>query len=117
MVYAQHLKCCDHKGHVGSTPTPSTMYCVYILQSIKDKRTYVGYAKNIDIRFEEHMNGKVDATRNRRPFIILFIEESFDLATAKIRERYWKSGAGRRKLKTYFQCGFPPIKDGRGSLK
>jgi|SRR3989344_1317265 len=85
------------------------MYFVYILKSLKDKRTYTGYAKDVSIRFLEHNSGKVKATRKRRPFGLLFIEKCDNLANAKRREIYWKSGAGRRKLKEYFIKGFPPI--------
>ncbi|MEK7106885.1 MAG: GIY-YIG nuclease family protein [Patescibacteria group bacterium] len=84
------------------------MYQVYILQSIKDKRTYVGYTKNLKIRLAEHNLGKVNATKNRRPFKPIYCENSLDLKDAKRRESYWKSGGGRRKLKKYFEIGFPP---------
>ncbi len=85
------------------------MYKVYILQSLKTLRTYVGYTKNFDIRFKEHNSGKVLATRNYKPWKVLYIESCDSLKQAKLREKYWKSGGGRRKLKTYFQNGFPPI--------
>jgi 8-oxo-dGTP diphosphatase len=82
-------------------------YC-YILQSQKDKRTYVGYTGNLQERLLLHNQGKVKATKRRRPFMILYTEELSDLALAKKRELYWKSSAGRRKLKEYFMYGFPP---------
>jgi putative endonuclease len=85
------------------------MFFVYILKSEKDGRTYVGFCENIEKRLNDHNSGKVDATRNRRPLEILFLEKLNNLETAKIRERYWKSGAGRRKLKHFFEKGFPPI--------
>jgi len=87
------------------------MFSVYILQSEKDKRTYVGFCKDIDNRLHEHNLGKVNATKNRRPLQIIFREEIKDLKEAKKRERYWKSGVGRRKLKDFFKYGFPPIQD------
>jgi len=84
------------------------MYQVYILLSQKDKRTYVGHTKNLKDRLLEHNSGKVIATKHRRPFTVLMIEKCQTLTEAKYRERYWKSGGGRRKLKYYFQRGFPP---------
>jgi hypothetical protein len=30
-----------------------------------------------------------------------------NITQAKKREKYWKSGAGRRKLKSFFKNGFP----------
>jgi putative endonuclease len=85
------------------------MYRVYILASLKDGRTYVGFSHDIEIRLKEHNAGKVDATKHRRPFKVIYIEDCFNLAEAKRRELYWKSGGGRRKLKEFYQNGFPPI--------
>jgi putative endonuclease len=83
-------------------------YC-YILQSLKDKRTYTGYTGDIKKRLASHNQGKVNATKNRRPFVILFTEEMMNENEAKRRELYWKSGAGRRKLKEFFKIGFPRL--------
>ncbi len=91
------------------------MFYIYILQSERDKRTYVGFCKNISIRLKQHNTGKVNATKHRRPLRIIYSEEVSGLAEAKKREIYWKSGAGRRKLAKFFKEGFPLIKDERGS--
>ncbi|MBX4186740.1 MAG: GIY-YIG nuclease family protein [Candidatus Doudnabacteria bacterium] len=93
------------------------MYQVYILISLKDSHTYVGYAKDAKFRLKDHNLGRVNATRMRRPLEIIYIENVETLRYAKQRELYWKSGGGRRKLKQYFEKGFPPIEDGRGSPK
>jgi len=78
------------------------MYYVYVLQSLVDGRTYVGYTNNFERRFKQHNSGKSKSTKYRAPFKLLFKEE-FDIATdAKKKELWWKSGAGRRKLKEYF---------------
>lgn len=55
------------------------MFVTYILQSLKDGR----------------------------PFKILFTEMAENITQAKKREKYWKSGAGRRKLKSFIKNGFP----------
>jgi len=86
------------------------MFSVYILQSEKDKKTYVGFCENILKRFNEHNSGKVAATKCRRPLRILFTEEAENLKEAKKREKYWKSGGGRRRLKQLFREGFSPKK-------
>ncbi len=85
------------------------MFFVYILRSKKDKRTYTGFCKEINLRLHEHNSGEVRATKNRRPLEIIFTEKVKNLKEAKKREKYWKSGAGRRKLKQFFKDGFPPI--------
>lgn len=78
------------------------MFYVYILQSLKDKRTYVGYTYEINQRLDKHNSGQVKATKNRRPLKLLFTENFKTEKDAKKRELWWKSGAGRRKLKEYF---------------
>lgn len=78
------------------------MYTVYILQSQKDKRTYVGYTRDLENRLKLHNSGQVDATKHRFPLNVLFTEEFNSEQEAKHRELYWKSGAGRRKLKSFF---------------
>jgi putative endonuclease len=83
------------------------MFYVYILESEKDKRTYVGFCKSIPIRLKRHNDGKVDATKYRRPLRVIYSETLPSLEEAKKREKYWKSGAGRRKLAAFFKEGFP----------
>ena len=83
--------------------SPAPMYTVYILQSLKDGKTYTGFSENIIKRFQEHNLGKVKATRNRTPFKILYSEQVSNLGSAKEREKYWKSEGGRRKLKQFFK--------------
>jgi putative endonuclease len=78
------------------------MYTIYILQSLKDNRTYVGYSADVNRRLSEHNNGKVTATKNRKPFKIIFTEKIDTLGEAKKRELYWKSRAGRKKMERLF---------------
>ena len=81
----------------------SIMYHVYILQSLKDKRTYVGYTQNVEERLREHNSGQNVSTKHRKPFRIIHSEKFTTAKEAKQRELYWKSGAGRRKLKECFK--------------
>ncbi len=74
----------------------------YILQSLKDNRTYVGSTSDFKRRFIQHNDGRVKSTKNRIPFKVLLTEEFEVLVDARRRERWWKSGAGRRKLKLLF---------------
>ena len=78
------------------------MFFVYILQSLKDLRTYVGYSDNVERRLKQHNAGQVRSTKHRTPFKFLFFEEFPTAAEAKKRELWWKFGAGRKKLKEYF---------------
>jgi len=78
------------------------MYYVYILLSEKDKRTYTGYTPDISERLKKHNAGWVRATKHRRPLQLIHLEKFQTIQEAKKRELYWKSGAGRRKLKQLF---------------
>ncbi len=79
------------------------MFTVYVLQSLKDFKTYVGITDNFERRFKQHNSGRSKSTKYRSPFRLLFTEEFEKSAEAKKREIWWKSGAGRRKLKEYFE--------------
>lgn len=79
------------------------MYFIYVLQSLKDQRTYVGYTDNVEKRLTKHNKGYVRSTKHRIPLRLLFTEVFLTSKEAKKRELYWKSGAGRRKLKEYFK--------------
>ena len=79
------------------------MFYVYILISEKDQRTYVGFTPDLTRRLEKHNSGLVKSTQHRRPLRILFYETFPTSPEARKRETYWKSGAGRRKLKEILQ--------------
>lgn len=87
------------KGGARSTKMSGILY---ILLSLKDKRTYVGSTDDLERRLKQHNSGKVKSTKYRTPFKVIFTEEFPILAEARKREIWWKSGAGRRKLKEYF---------------
>ncbi|MEI8343483.1 MAG: GIY-YIG nuclease family protein [Candidatus Moraniibacteriota bacterium] len=75
------------------------MFYVYVLQSIKDKLFYTGYTCDLKRRLEEHNNGENFSTKSRRPFKIVYYEASHDEKDAKAREKYLKSGMGKRYIK------------------
>lgn len=90
-------------NEIGEAARSTSMYKVYILQSLKDQRTYVGYTDNLERRLVEHNAGQNKSTKHRVPFELLFSEEFENSKDAKSRELYWKSGGGRRKLKELFK--------------
>ena len=75
------------------------MYYTYVLKSLKDGKLYVGYSENLKKRINEHNSGLVEATKNRRPFILVYYEACLDKDKAICREKYFKTGYGRRFLK------------------
>jgi len=54
----------------------------------------------LDRRLWEHNKGKVSSTRYRKPFILKYSENFETRKEARVRERYFKSAAGRRFLDT-----------------
>jgi putative endonuclease len=74
------------------------MNYVYILKSNKDLKRYVGLTNNLERRISLHNDGKVQATKNRRPFELIYFEEIEDRIVAVKREKFLKSGKGREFL-------------------
>jgi putative endonuclease len=81
------------------------MYYVYILRSGRDNGNYVGYTKNLKLRFEEHRKGKVDSTKNRKPLKLIYYEACLNQQDATHREKYLKTYHGKmfikNRLKSY----------------
>jgi len=75
------------------------MFYTYVLRSLKDKKLYIGFSEDLRKRFDEHSRGLVDATRDRRPLTLIYYEACENKQRAIERERYFKTGFGRRYLK------------------
>jgi putative endonuclease len=76
------------------------MYYVYVLRSEHDNGFYIGYSSNLRRRFRQHSEGNAFATSHRGPWKLIYYEAYLNQADAPGRERYLKSGSGRRFLKT-----------------
>jgi len=48
------------------------MYYSYVLQSKKDNGFYIGFTKDLKLRFERHTKGLVDSTKDRRPLKLIY---------------------------------------------
>ena len=82
------------------------MFYTYVLLSLKDNKFYVGYSRDVKLRFEKHKKGLVDSTKNRRPLKIIYYEACISKDDALKREKYLKTHYGRmfihKRLKSYF---------------
>ena len=78
------------------------MITVYVLLSLKDNATYVGMALDAVKRLKEHNSGKNHYTKGHLPWKIIYTEEQHDWQTARVREKYLKSTAGKKWLQKYF---------------
>ncbi len=75
------------------------MWYTYILQSHKDKKRYTGCTVNLRKRFMEHNAGLSLSTKGRGPFELIYYEACLSKDDAFVRERYLKSGMGKRYLR------------------
>lgn len=75
------------------------MYFVYVLKSRKDKKLYYGFTEDLDKRLRQHNNGEVKSTKSRKPLELLYFEKVDNLSNARKRERYFKTGFGRKYIK------------------
>ena len=76
------------------------MVKVYVLISEKDGHTYVGMALDEFIRLEEHNRGKNRYTKGHIPWKIIYKENHPDWSSARFREKYLKSTAGKNWLRS-----------------
>lgn len=74
------------------------MYFTYVLLSEKDGKRYIGWTNNIKERITKHSQGKVVATKNRRFLKLVYLEGCLRKSKAVKREKYFKTGFGRRFL-------------------
>ena len=65
----------------------------------KDKKFYVGFTKDLKKRFKEHQKGLVASTVRRHPLELIYYEACLNEGDAIAREKYFKTGFGRRFLK------------------
>ena len=73
-------------------------YFVYVLKSVDESFTYVGSTQSIEDRLKRHNDGRSNATKAYRPFVLIHQEEFLTRADAYSREMYYKTGKGREEL-------------------
>ncbi len=82
------------------------MYYTYVLRSKQDNAFYYGYTGNLTQRFKQHINGRVESTKDRRPLTLVYYEACITQVDALNREKYFKTYRGRqflgKRLKSYF---------------
>ncbi|MCF7812478.1 GIY-YIG nuclease family protein [Candidatus Gracilibacteria bacterium] len=69
-------------------------YTVYVLQSLKDKKYYIGQTNDFNYRIQCHNEGLVKSTKHRKPFILIHKEIYKTRSEAMKREQYLKSLKG-----------------------
>jgi putative endonuclease len=76
------------------------MFFVYVLLSQKDKKFYVGQTNDLADRVLRHNEGRVRATKGRRPLLLAWTESFPTRAEAVRRERYLKSLHGDNRFRS-----------------
>jgi putative endonuclease len=85
------------------------IWYVYVLQN-KRQRWYIGSTRNLQKRILQHNSGKNKSTKYGVPWKVIYCEIGINKQDALARERYLKSGMGRKylknRLKFFFAKGF-----------
>lgn len=76
------------------------MFYVYVLRSETDSGFYIGFSTNLRARLRQHQNGESFATSHRGPWKLIYHEAYTEREDAEGREKFLKSGGGRRFLRT-----------------
>jgi putative endonuclease len=75
------------------------MVYTYVLLSEKDGEWYTGSTRDLRVRVRQHAEGRVRSTASRRPLTVIYYEACMNLVDAFRRERFLKTGKGKRFLK------------------
>ena len=74
------------------------IFYVYVLKSIKDGIRYIGSGVNAQERLRRHNKGDYSFTKGHRPWEIIYQENLETRSAAMQREKFLKSGQGRKWL-------------------
>jgi putative endonuclease len=72
------------------------VFYVYVLRSESDSGFYIGFSTNLRARLRQHQDGESLATKSRGPWKLIYYEAYTEREDAEGREKFLKSGAGRR---------------------
>ncbi len=83
------------------------MFYTYVIKSKKSNKLYTGSTNNLRKRLNQHNEKKPTWTKNYAPWILIYYEACLNKEDARSREKYLKTGMGKRYLKNrlkYFLC-------------
>ncbi len=76
------------------------MWHLYVLTSLADGKDYVGItSQSLEERLQRHNSGRVRSTKGRCPFKLIYTEVHKSADKAREREKFFKSAAGRKRLR------------------
>ena len=77
----------------------SPEYYIYLIESESSGIWYVGLSQSPEDRLLQHNSGKSKFTSGHLPWRLLYKEKVGSIAEAREKEKYYKTSAGKRKLK------------------
>lgn len=76
------------------------MFWTYLLENKNDKSWYIGYTADLKKRLKEHQSGiGAQTTKKKEGWNLIYCEGYLNKKDAEGRERFLKSGSGRKFLK------------------
>ena len=75
------------------------MFYVYALSSVNKNYIYVGMTQDLESRIKRHNQKRERTTKIYAPFDLIYSEKIETRFEARKREKYWKSGIGKEKLR------------------
>ena len=79
------------------------MYYIYVIESKKTGRFYIGQTNNIDDRVTRHNNGRVTSTKTDGPWELKYTKELETRSEAVLLERKLKGFKKRDTLIRFFE--------------
>ena len=80
-------------------------YYTYVLKSTKTGEFYTGVSYDLRRRILEHNEGKVTSTKHKLPLHLIYFEGCLNKNDSFRRERYLKTGMGKRYIKNRLKEG------------
>jgi len=78
------------------------MYFVYLLESLKDGKYYIGHTNNLNERLKYHNTGRCKYTKNRGPWILRAYKSFSTRAEAMREEKRLKKFKNRSAIEEFF---------------
>ena len=82
------------------------MFYTYVLMSTKTDKWYTDFTNDLRKRIVEHNTGLNTSTKFGAPWKIIYYEASLHKKDTRAREKYLKSGMGKRYFKNRLKFFF-----------
>ena len=75
------------------------MFYVYVIKSLTGDYWYTGVTNDLRKRFSQHQKDSGGWSKRHRPYELIYYEACRSINDAAAREKYLKTGMGKRYLK------------------